>query len=371
MTFAIVTHVEHYTEQDVVSAYGPYVREMNLWLKHVDSVLIVAPLSKKSASQIDLSYSGNIERIYPIPSISLVSVGQFLRTVFMLPVIIWQIFMVMQRADHIHLRCPGNIGLLGCLVQVFFPKKPKTAKYAGNWDPNSKQPLSYRFQKWFLSNTFLTRNMQVLVYGEWPGTSKNIKPFFTATYPESKIPPIGQKDFEPPFNFVFAGSLSPGKRPLYAVQLIERLKLEGYNCQLSVYGDGIKADEIKAYISKNNLNDTVHLHGNQTAEVLEDAFKESHFMLLPSKSEGWPKVVAESMFWGSIPMVTSVSCVPWMLDDGNRGILIEADLDKDVKSIRNILNDIPSLLDMSAAGQRWSHDYTLDSFEREIVKLLK
>ena len=41
----------------------------------------------------------------------------------------------MQDADHIHLRCPGNIGLLGCFSSNFISKKIKTAKYAGNWDP--------------------------------------------------------------------------------------------------------------------------------------------------------------------------------------------------------------------------------------------
>jgi glycosyltransferase involved in cell wall biosynthesis len=337
----------------------------------VDSVIIAAPKSKREASKIDLPYSGKIERIYPIPAISLVSVSQVFRTVFLTPVIIWQIFKVMRKADHIHLRCPGNIGLLGCLVQIFFPKKPKTAKYAGNWDPNSKQPLSYRFQKWLLSNTLLTKNMQVLVYGEWPGMSKNIKPFFTATYPEHKVPAVIEKDFNPPFRFVFAGSLSPGKRPLYAVQLIERLRSEGYSCELSMYGDGVEAVNVKSYVQKNSLTEFVHIHGNQPAEVVEQAFKEGHFMILPSKSEGWPKVVAESMFWGSIPLVTPVSCVPWMLDNGIRGILIEADLDKDTAKIVEYLNDISRLRDMSMAAQKWSHLYTLDSFEREITKLLK
>ncbi len=371
MTFAIVTHVEHYTEQDVVSAYGPYVREMNLWIKHVDLVLIVAPVIKKTATKIDLPYSGKIGRIYPIPSISLVSIGQAIRTIFMLPVIVWQIFSVMRRADHIHLRCPGNIGLLGCLVQIFFPKKSKTAKYAGNWDPNSKQPLSYRFQKWVLSNTFLTRNMQVLVYGEWPGTTKNIKPFFTATYSESKVPTIVEKDFYPPFKFVFAGSLSPGKRPLFAVRLIERLRSDGYPCELSIFGNGVEADVIKEYVSANNLRETIHIHGNQPSQVLEDAYKESHFMILPSKSEGWPKVVAESMFWGCIPLVTAISCVPWMLDNENRGILIDADLDRDIEKITGMLKDGVRLQEISKAAQQWSHGYTLDTFDKEITKLLK
>ena len=76
--------------------------------------------------------------------------------------------------------------MLGCFIQILFPNKPKTAKYAGNWDPKSSQPTSYRIQKWILNNTILTKNMQALVYGEWEGNSKNIKPFFTATYQEKE-----------------------------------------------------------------------------------------------------------------------------------------------------------------------------------------
>jgi len=53
----------------------------------------------------------------------------------------------MKSANHIHLRCPGNIGLLACLIQILFPNTPKTSKYAGNWDPNAKQPFTYKIQK--------------------------------------------------------------------------------------------------------------------------------------------------------------------------------------------------------------------------------
>jgi len=112
------------------------------------------------------------------------------------------IFKAMYQADHIHLRCPGNIGLLGCVVQILFPFKLKTAKYAGNWDPKAKQPWSYRFQKWLLSNSFLTRNMKVLVYGEWEGSSKNIHPFFTATYWESEKAPLKPLNFANSIRFV-------------------------------------------------------------------------------------------------------------------------------------------------------------------------
>ena len=82
------------------------------------------------------------------------------------------------------------------------PNKPKTAKYAGNWDPKAKQPWSYRLQRWIKSNTFLTRNMQVLVYGEWEGSSKNIKSFFTATYWEIEKEPLQSLSFTNTIRFV-------------------------------------------------------------------------------------------------------------------------------------------------------------------------
>ncbi len=80
----------------------------------------------------------------------------------------------MHRANHLHIRCPGNIGLLTCVAQIFFPKKPKTVKYAGNWDPYAVQAFSYRLQKKILNSTFLSKNVKVLVYGKWTGMSKNL-----------------------------------------------------------------------------------------------------------------------------------------------------------------------------------------------------
>ena len=44
--------------------------------------------------------------------------------------------------------------------------------------PKSKQPWTYKLQKWILSNTFLTRNMQVLVYGEWESELQKYKTLF-------------------------------------------------------------------------------------------------------------------------------------------------------------------------------------------------
>ena len=370
MTFAIITHVPHILEQNQYFAYAPYVREINVWAKYVDKLVIVAPISESKKTPIDINYEHKNVEFKIIKSFDVLSVKAIVKAIIRIPKISWQIFSAMQKADHIHLRCPGNIGLIGSMVQILFPNKTKTAKYAGNWDPKSKQPLTYRLQKWILSSSFLTRNMQVLVYGKWEGSSKNIKPFFTATYYEADKSPIIQRDFKGQICFIFVGALVLGKRPLYAIRLVEMLYKKGYEVALELYGEGVERKNLEDYISKNNLDKIVSLKGNQTQETVKKAYELSHFAILPSESEGWPKAIAEGMFWGCVPVATKVSCVPFMLDYGERGVLIAMDLEKDVRQLETLLKDEILYKNRSQKASDWSRNYTLDVFEKEIKKLL-
>ncbi|MCH8535501.1 MAG: glycosyltransferase [Flavobacteriaceae bacterium] len=369
--FLIISHTNHYKDANQYLAYAPYVREMNLWAKHVSQMSIVSPIGTTFDKNINLAYNHNQIKLYTVPAFSLVGIKEIIKTLCKLPQILVVIFKAMKQADHIHLRCPGNMGLLGCLVQMFFPNTPKTAKYAGNWDLNSKQPWSYKLQKWILSNTFLTKNMQVLVYGEWPKQSKNIKPFFTATYREEEKLPIKIRNYTETLHFCFVGSLVKGKQPLKAIQLIEDLKHKGFDVVLHMYGDGIERETLASCIAKNDLKEQVFIYGNQPKDKVKKALQHSHFLILPSKSEGWPKVVAEAMFWGCIPIVTPISCVPWMLEEGKRGILMnDKNISQTTDTIVNHLKAPTQLEQMAESAVKWSRQYTLDKFEEEIKKLL-
>lgn len=369
MKFLIITHAVHKKQNKQWFAYGPYVKEMRLWEKFADELMIVAPLTHSGTGAIDLPYKSPDIRFYKVPPFSFTSVAECIKALFIIPFCLFKIWNAMRKADHIHLRCPGNMGLLGCVVQVFFPKKKKSAKYAGNWDPKAKQPLSYRFQKWILSNSFLTRNMKVMVYGNWPGVSKNTIPFFTATYPEAKKEHI-VKQFSPPFTALFVGGLTPGKDALYAVQLVHHVQKKGIAMRLDIYGEGVQKEEIKHYIATHKLAESITLKGNQSAEVVEKAYKESHFLLLPSKSEGWPKAVAEAMFWGCIPLATPVSCVPEMLAHGERGVLLTKHADVDAEAFYILLKHLERMQKMSVKAQSWSRQFTLEAFEEKIKSLI-
>ena len=467
--------------------YAPYEKEMQLWAKHADTIQFCCPIWKQDRKLLIAPISFEVEKIIEFQEFDITSFSNKLKAVPLAFVALIKIFKAMKQVDHIHLRCPGNIALLACLVQILFPNKQKTAKYAGNWDPKSKQPWSYRLQKWILSNTFLTRNMQVLVYGEWEGSTKNIKPFFTATYSESEIQnsefriqnkwslraesrtnennsdfsqfdkedntslslraesgtnednfdfaqsdkedntslslraesrtnednfdfaqsdkedntslslraesgtnennfDFAQSDKEDntslslraesrtnenQFMFLFIGTLSKGKQPLYVIQLVEELYKRGKNVILELYGEGSLRKELELYITQNNLESIISLKGNHSRETVLKAYQSSHFLILPSKSEGWPKVVAEAMFWGCVPIASPVSCVSYMMGNGSRGVILQEELNQDVDQIEAVISKQEVYQKMASEGQTWSRQFTTDKFEAEIKKLLR
>jgi len=371
MNFLIITHVNHKKKNNLYFGYDPYIREVNIWLKFVDKLIVIAPLGDCSPTPIDGFYDHNSIDFRQIPSFSFINFKEIFFALLNFPVIIWKIFSAMKIADHIHLRCPGNMGLLACFVQILFPNKIKTAKYAGNWDPKAKQAWTYKLQKYILNNTFLTRNMKVLVYGEWDNQSKNIKPFFTASYSESEKEIIQKTTFETGIHFIFVGSLVSGKNPMYAVKLIHELIKENDKVTLNIYGEGSERASLEDYIRNNHLENNIVLHGNQDKEIVKKNYQQSHLVILPSKSEGWPKAIAEGMFWGCVPITTPVSCLPFMLDSGNRGLLLKMDLEADKHQVISILRDRENFDLKSKRALEWSQKYTTDSFEIEIEKLLK
>lgn len=352
--------------------YGPYIKEMNIWLKYVDQVEVVAPLKNQEPNIIDLDYEHKKIKFSKIPTFDLTNGIATLKAIVVIPYILLKIFIAMYKANHIHLRCPGNVGLLACFVQILFPFKKKTAKYAGNWDPNAKQPWSYRLQKWLLSNTFLTKNMQVLVYGEWPNQTRNIKSFFTASYSVNDFEePVKERKLLNKINFLFVGTLSSGKRPIYAVKLMEKLKSNDCDVHLNILGEGKEKDKLLRYIEENNLSELITLHGNKTSEEVKSWYLKSDFLILPSKSEGWPKVVAEAMFLGCVPLVTPVSCIPYMLDNENRGGLLTLDINRDLEMIKDLINNKMTYQEKRNNALQWSRKYTTEYFESEIINLLQ
>ena len=158
---------------------------------------------------------------------------------------------------------------------------------------------------------------------------------------------------------------------MYVIQLVEEMHKKGKKVLLELYGEGILRKELEHYISQNNLEAIVFLKGNQNKETVLKGYQNSHFLILPSKSEGWPKVVAEAMFWGCVPIASPVSCVSYMMGNGSRGIVLQEELNQDVNQIKTVINNQELYQKMASEGQTWSRQFTTDKFETEIKRLLR
>lgn len=407
---APILHIET-TKQ----AYAPYAREMDLWMKYADHTTFICP-TYYNRSLLTQPFSKQDFAIISLRRLEFHNYSSAFWSLCSIPYQFIVLCFAFAKADHIHLRCPGNLALLASIVQILFPFKKKTAKYAGNFDPNAAQPIAYRWQKRILSNTFLTKNIDVLAYGKWPDQSKNVKPFFTATYKRNQITPLTKKDWNGPFKAVFVGTMGANKRPIEVFEIVKELIDKGIAISIDFYGDGPLRSEIASRVELLGLEDKVLMHGNVDNSIVTEAYKNAHFSFLLSKSEGWPKAVAEAMFWGCVPIASAVSCVPWMLgvesvkgfkdtnlpskidqqiphqvrDDEvssrdsrerlpqgidfleteQRGILIR-NISKAGETVIVYLNRPELLQKLSENAAKWSRQYTLDDFEKAIQELLQ
>ncbi|MBP1841334.1 glycosyltransferase family 4 protein [Formosa algae] len=350
-------------------SYSPYVNEMDLWFKYADQQRILSPFTYPEEVLMKPFGTKTIERYY-IPFFAFNSFFNILKAIVFMPFIVFQMIRAMAWADHIHLRCPANVSLIACFVQILFPWKEKSTKYAGNWDPNSNQPVAYRMQQAILRHPFFTRNMKVLVYGDWPGETSNIHPFISATYYDTEKVPFIPKNYTQELVFVFAGMLVPGKRPLLTIQFIEQLNARGIPARLELFGDGPLMADVRAYITAHSLEEQITVHGNQDKTVVKAALLKAHFNILLSKSEGWPKAVAEGMFYGCLPVTTAVSCVSWMVGEGQRGIIVEPSLEQAVDHFIVVFT-ASDLNIMAEAALNWSQLYTYNRMEADIKSVLE
>ena len=146
MRFGLVTYILHKKYEKAFYAYAPYIREMDLWLKIPEKVKIVAPCIQSVPEQIEDNYARQDFDFFKIPSISFTTLTGIFTSFTKLPVIVYEIVKLFWYSDHIHLRCPGNISLVACIVQIFFPrsKNPRNMPEIGIRRQNSRGVIGFK-----------------------------------------------------------------------------------------------------------------------------------------------------------------------------------------------------------------------------------
>src|SRR5690606_36895281 len=85
--------------------------------------------------------------------------------------------------------------------------------------------------------------------------------------------------------------------------------------KLSIVGDGYDRARLSRMVEQLGLGEHVQFIGAVPYDEVMDWYDRAHVLVLPSKSEGLPKVLLEAMSHGVICVATDTGAIPWMLKD--------------------------------------------------------
>src|SRR5690606_20968930 len=153
-------------------------------------------------------------------------------------------------------------------------------------------PLSYRLQRWWLKKNLA--KCKVTINGYWSNQPNHCLSFENPCLTEQQILDgvisAKAKTFEPPYVFAFVGRLEDAKGVTNLLTALQKIPQEIIK-KVHFVGDGKQRE---MYIKKAQfLGDKALFYGFLESETVHAILKEAHFFLLPSQSEGFPKVIAE------------------------------------------------------------------------------
>lgn len=367
----IVSHVVHYEYGGRLFAYGPYAREIDIWADLFPTVRIAAPLRREPPAGDSLEFTRRNISVRPIAETGGETVGEKIRQLLAIPALLLALAREMRGADAIHVRCPGNVGLLGALVAPLFSPF-LVAKYAGQWTGFPGEARTSKLQRAILRSAWWRG--PVTVYGRWPNQPRNVVPFFTSLLADDQLERARRsardKTFRLPLRVVYAGRLSADKNVDVLLSALSRLAPDGTAWRCSIVGDGPERASLERLAEGLGIRDRVLFTGALPHDRVLEVYESSDVLVLASDTEGWPKAIAEAMAFGLVCIGSDRGMVPEMLGEG-RGIIVPPrDLEALTQALSSLVAKPQNCAARSLASARWGQRYSLESLKGSLRTLL-
>jgi glycosyltransferase involved in cell wall biosynthesis len=369
-----VTHVTHYRHEGKLFGYAPYVREMDALADLFCELSIAAPCRDEPPPDDCCAFTRTNITLRRQPETGGKTWIAKLRQAALVPQHIWMLSRAMWNADAIHVRCPGNLGLLGILLAPIFSRR-LIGKYTGPWSGFPEEPLTWTLQR-RLFRSFWWRG-PVTVYGDLPGMPSHVIPFFTSIMSEEQLACARQaaknKQFGDPLRVLFVGRLTEEKNVDVLLRAIASLKSEQIPLRCSIVGEGPYQERLQQLTGELGLTASeVTFAGAVEFEQVLEAYKEGDVLVLASLGDSWGKVVTEAMSFGLICIGSNRDMVAQNLADG-RGFAVPArDLPALCDALRKVVLMSPQeRAAMSAKAAAWGQRYSLENLRERVGELLE
>lgn len=159
------------------------------------------------------------------------------------------------------------------------------------------------------------------------------------------------------FNIVFVGYL----RPVKNVQLLIRAYSVFYeshsDSHLTIVGDGPLKGDVEQMVKNQGLQKSVSMIGSVEHETALEYIASADAIVLPSSSEGDPRVVNEAMQIGVPLIVTPVGVIPELLEDKVSAFLIEESAEAIEDGLKKLYTDPQFRKELAVNAKQASEDW--------------
>lgn len=302
-------------------AFNSVVKELDVFVQLFDEITWIA--FDYSEQELDGTYM-KVEYPNVRPVLWPVSGGKNVKSKFNIlinmPFYIASLIGELRKTDVVHSRGPSVPMLLTVIASFVYRRNLYWFKYATNWN-DKVSSFAYKVQRKLI---LLNRNVKVTINGTWQGQPNHILSFFNPCINEAQLE-IGRncslrKRNMPPFRIVFVGRVDKFKGIDLLIDSLSKLNSDNIE-HIDIVGDGDLLTVLSNVLLQHGVSFTAH--GFVSQERLFTILEKSDIVLLPSRSEGFPKVVAEAMAYGCIPVVSPVGSIPQYIQHDIYGVLLE------------------------------------------------
>lgn len=374
MRLLIVSHTEHYLLDDQFYGWGPTVREIDHLALLFEQVTHLAFLFPGTPPASALPYKASNVSVIPVPFSGGETFPSKIGILSQTPYYLQRLYAAMDTADVVHVRCPASISMLA-IILLALRKRPhiRWIKYAGNWQPEGPEALTYRFQRWWLKRGF-TRAL-VTVNGSWSAQPPFIRSFFnpclTVDEMHRATAQAASKQMSGTLKMIFVGRVESAKGIQIVLQSLAQLHREGINARLDIVGDGPERAGYEAMAFEMKLKDAVRFHGWVPRTMMGELYADAHLILLPTTTEGWPKVLSEAMAYGVVPVASDVSSIGQYLRRFDLGCAVKPiEVQNFVEAVKAYIRDPQKWREESERAMAAAGHFTYDAYLQAVKALL-
>lgn len=377
MKLAIISHTQHYKKPDgSIVGWGPTITEINHLTAIFDEIYHVAVLTDEDPPNSALPYTSTQIHFIPIKEVGGTRLIDKFKILFQVPTVIQIVNKTLKKVYVFQLRTPTGMGVYLIPYLTLFSKKNGWFKYAGNW-VEENPAWGFAIQRWLLKR----QQKKATINGKW---NEIIQPKQCITFENPCLTDsdrlvgldiINNKIFEAPYTFCFAGRLEDAKGVRRIIEAFTNVFDKNKVKEVHLVGDGQNMDTYKKLAEKSGV--AFIFHGFLSYLDVFEIYKKSHFFLLPSSaSEGFPKVIAEAMNFGCIPIVSNVSSIIQYVENEKNGFIVSPNTSEKLTDIleRVLINNPTMFYKMIHRNHNrtnlFTYEHYIDRIKKEIIEPL-